>query len=381
MDDKTSQPNEEIHLSIFLPSLAGGGAERVMTILVNQLSQRGYNVNLILACARGSYLEDVHHDIEIIDLKAAGVTTALPDLVKYLNHSKPKTLLTAMNHCNVIASLATLLSKSKTRLVLSERLHFGAHLKQTNSLKEKIVKILMHWLYPKADKVICVSKEIEKYLISNYKINPNKVITIYNPVVDLDLINASKKQIDHNWVTKKDIRLIVTAGRLNIQKNHALLLHAFKTVLESTNARLIIFGEGELRAELEQTARMLEIQDNVLLPGFEKNIFAYFNKADLFVLSSDYEGLPGVVIQAMACGLPIVSTDCPSGPAEILENGKWGKLVPTGDSDALAKAMIATLNTKSTQPDVKERAGFFSVKSAIDQYCNELYLNHQSTSS
>lgn len=368
----------DLKICVFLPSLAGGGAERVMARLTNEFSHRGFEVDLVLAHADGPYLSDLSDKVNLIDLECSGVLSALPKLIKYLNKHEPNSLLTAMNHSNIVATVATIFSRSKVRLILSERLHFGAHLKRSHSLKEWIVKCLMHFLYRRADKIICVSKEIEHYLLSSLNLDKNKITTIYNPVVDQKLIEDSHAPNSHQWLQSKDLPVIVSAGRLNAQKNQTLLIDAFHQLIQTKKARLIIFGEGELRHQLEQQIKDLNLIDHVLLPGFESNLFSSFRKADLFVLSSDYEGLPGVLIQAMACGLPIVSTDCPTGPAEILEQGKWGELVPVGDRVALSNA-IATALDKTSYPAVEERAQFFNVETATQQYLKELIPNHPST--
>jgi len=195
---------------------------------------------------------------------------------------------------------------------------------------------------------------------------------IYNPVVTPSLKSLATAPVDHPWIGTNQPPLVLAVGRLTAQKDYPTLLRAFAKVRSRRNCRLIILGEGELRDSLEALTSQLGIADSVQLPGFADNPFAWMSKASLFVLSSAWEGLPNVLIQAMACGTPVVSTDCPSGPAEILENGKWGRLVPVGDEVALAEAMDRALEDK-VFPDVAVRATYFSLDSALNEYYSAIF--------
>ena len=170
---------------------------------------------------------------------------------------------------------------------------------------------------------------------------------IFNPIINERIIQRANEPNNHPWFNPKTVPVIIAIGRLSEQKNFSLLLQSFAKVLESTKARLIIFGEGPLRSDLENLVKELNLQDAVLLPGVVANPYNYLNNADLFVLSSNYEGLPNALVEALACGCPVVSTDCQSGPREILDDGKYGILVEPSDVNGLARAILQSLNSEN----------------------------------
>jgi glycosyltransferase involved in cell wall biosynthesis len=236
-----------------------------------------------------------------------------------------------------------------------------------HSWKDGVVRLLMKWLYPFADQVVAISRGVQDDLHKWIGLPPGKVRTIYNPVVTTGLSGLASAPIPHPWLAQGEPPVVLGVGRLTEQKDFASLIRAFATVRKTRRCRLVILGEGELRAELEALVNELRLDDDVLMPGFQNNPFAWMGRAAVFVFSSVFEGLGGALIQAMACGTPVVSTDCPSGPAEILEDGKWGSLVPVGDVQALARAITDTLDADS-HPDVRLRAAFFSDQRSVDDY-------------
>lgn len=354
-------------LAIYLPTVKGGGAERVMVTLANAFAERGYAVDLVLASAIGPYLSEVSPAVNVVDLKRARVITSLPGLVRYLRRRKPTALLSAMGHANLVALLANKISGGNTRVLVSERNDTSLEANQNKGFRSLIIRALNSYLYRSADAVHAVSHGVAVASARELRLPLERIQVVYNPVVTQQILEMSRANIDLPWLINDGRKLIVAAGRLTKQKDFATLIRAFALVQSKTNAHLVIMGEGELRSDLEQLVVENSLQEAVLLPGFVENPFAVMNQADLFVLSSAWEGLPNVLIQAMACGTPVVSTDCPSGPAEILEKGQWGRLVPVSDVEALAKAMLATL-TETEPPDVASRAAYFSVKRAADEY-------------
>lgn len=354
-------------IAIYLPSLRGGGAERVMVTLSNTFAERGYTVDLVLASATGPYLSEVSPSVNVVDLKRSRVITSLPVLLRYLLKRKPTVLLSAMGHANLVALLAKKLAGGNTRVVVSERNDISIEANQSKGLRSLIIRSLNRYLYRSADVVHAVSHGVAKASSVELGLPLERIQVVYNPVVTQRMLEMSRANIDLPWLVKDERKMIIAAGRLTKQKDFATLIRAFALVQSKINARLVIMGEGELRSDLEQLVSENSLQEVVSLPGFVVNPFAVMKQADLFALSSAWEGLPNVLIQAMACGTPVVSTDCPSGPAEILENGKWGRLVPVGDVEALAKAMLDTL-TETEHPDVASRAAYFSVERAADEY-------------
>ena len=367
-----TNPSEK-KLSIFLPSLMGGGAERVMVVLANEFIARGFSVDLVLAKAVGPYLADLHPAVQIIDLDAKRLILSIGPLIKYIRRERPRVMLSALVSANIIAVISRALSRWRFRLVISERAVSSVALRDNPLFRAKLMPFLMRLTYFRADKIIAVASGVENDLVENFKLSRDKISVIYNPVVTSRLIELSREEVNHEWFDNEHVPVIISAGRLTSQKNFNLLIRSFALLSETQNARLVILGSGELLNDLQQLAVDLKVIDKILFAGFVDNPFSWFRKASLFVLSSDYEGLPGALIQAMACGTPVVSTDCPSGPREILENGRWGRLVPVGDVSALSKAMCNTLLQKNN-PLVTTRAQFFDVCHGVDSYGKALGL-------
>lgn len=338
-----------------------------MVTLANTFAERDFTVDLVLATATGPYLSEVSPAVNVVDLERSRVITSLPGLVRYLRKRKPTALLSAMGHANFVALLAKKISGGNTRFVVSERNDSSVEANQNKGLRSLIIRSLNRYLYRSADAIHAVSRGVAVASAKELVLPLGRVQVVYNPVVTQQMLEISHANIDLPWLVKDELKMIVAAGRLTKQKDFATLIKAFALVQSKTKVRLVIMGEGELRSDLEQLIAENALQEAILLPGFVENPFAVMKQADLFVLSSAWEGLPNVLIQAMACGAPVVSSDCPSGPNEILENGKWGRLVPVGDVEALAKAMLDTL-TEAEPPDVASRAACFSVERAVDEY-------------
>lgn len=352
-------------LALYLPSLRGGGAERVMVTLANGIAQRGYAVDLVLAKAEGPYLGDVAENVRVVDLRAARVATSLPGLVRYLRRERPVAMLSALSHANVIAVLARRLAGVPVRLVISEHNNLSTSKANASSWRGSMIGHFMRWAYPYADRIVAVSEGVAHDLANHVRLQ--SIDAIYNPIVTDALKTLSCAEANHPWLTARHAPVVLGVGRLAPEKDFSTLIKAFARLRETRDARLIILGEGELRSPLEALVRQFGLQEVVSLPGFASNPYAFMRQADLFVLSSAWEGLPTVLVEAMACGTSVVSTDCPSGPAEILENGRWGRLVPVGDEIALAEAMAATLD-QTEHPDVAARAADFSVDRAVEGY-------------
>ena len=282
-------------------------------------------------------------------------------------------MLSALSSANILAIVARMISGISFRLVISERTATSVALKDNRRYQAKILPFLMRLTYPLADAIVAVAQGVADDLIRNYNVCPSKINVVYNPVVTKKLLELSANRFEHQSFDDDEVSVILSVGRLASQKNFDLLIRAYSDLPHSVNACLVILGEGELKQELVLLSEKLGISSRVYFPGFVKNPFMWMRRASLFVLSSDYEGLPGALIQAMACGTPVVSTDCPSGPSEILESGKWGRLVPMNDSKALAKAIAETL-LERRHPDVKLRARDFDVKRGSDGYQKVLQI-------
>jgi len=354
-------------IALYLPSLCGGGAERVMVTLANGFSARGYAVDLVLASADGPYLKDVAMEVRVVDLRASRVALSLPGLVSYLRRERPVSMLSAMGHANVIAIAAQYLARVPTRVIVSERANFSRTKSHITSFSHLILGWFMKIAYPLANGIVAVSTGVAEDLVMSIGLTRSHVDVVYNPVVTDELYRKASMNLYHPWLAPGQPPVVLGAGRLEPQKDFATLIEAFAKLRRERDVRLMILGEGALRNSLEKQVQALGLEASVCFLGFMDNPFVYMRHAALFVLSSIYEGLPNALIQAMACGTPVVSTDCPSGPAEILEDGKWGRLVPVRDANALAYAMTATLDEK-VHPEVATRAAEFNVERAVDGY-------------
>jgi glycosyltransferase involved in cell wall biosynthesis len=360
------------HVAIYLPSLRGGGAERVMATLANAFVARGFVVDLVLASAEGPYLKELSPKVTVVDLKAGRVTRSLPGLVAYLRRERPQAMLSALNHANVIAVLARFLARVPTRLVISERNTLTKDATRNQGIAARFVYVLMRWLYPHADGIVAVSEGAADALSCFANIPRKRIATVYNPYDLLTIQQRASIALDHPWFASGEPPVVLGIGRLTAQKDFPSLIRAFAQLGTQHPARLMILGEGELHADLQALGDSLGLgAHNFCLQGFVDNPFAYMARCGVFVLSSRWEGLPNVLIQALACGASVVSTDCPSGPAEILENGKWGTLVPVGDVEALAKAILENL-TETEHQDVSIRAAYFNVERAADEFLRQL---------
>lgn len=357
-------------IAIFIPSLSGGGAERVMVTLANAFSGHGYAVDLVLASAVGPYLGDVSDSVRIVDLDAGRVIKALLPLARYLSREKPVAMLSAMGHANVVAIMARMLTRVETRVVVSERTTISCAYQNSIGFVSKINFWLVRKLYPKASAISSVSKQSSRDLARYIGLPEAKVKTLHNPFDLSSIYEFSLKPVAHPWFFNDQIPIVLAAGRLTEAKDYPTLIHAFNVLRKKQKIRLLVLGEGELRDSLNLLCLELGMTaDDVQFIGFQDNPYAYMARCSLFVLSSQWEGLPGVMIQAMACGAPVVSTNCMSGPDEILEGGRWGRLVPVGDVQALAKAMEEVLDLpREKLPDVRLRAQDFTQDKAVDAY-------------
>lgn len=352
--------NDARHIAIFLPSLRGGGAERVMLTLANGFADMGHRVDLVLTRAEGPYLSEVSPSVRIVDLNKSRVLSSLLPLVSYLRRERPYAMLSALNHANVVAIVAKALSRVKMRLVISER-------NSLESIRGGGLFRLMRIFYPYADGVVAVSQGLVTEMVTELGLRTDRVTAIANPV---DVESIRQKALErpiHPWLNPGEPPVLLAVGRLNAQKDYPGLLEAFVKLRAKQRARLVVLGEGSLRQELEQLIVSMGLSDSVALLGFQSNPFGWMAACSVYVMSSRYEGFPNSLVQAMACGARVVSTDCPTGPNEILEGGRWGQLVPVGDAVALSKALAVALDDQSPTDGAK-RIDDFRPARILHQY-------------
>ena len=303
--------------------------------------------------------------------KAALQLRYLPDLVRYMRAAKPAALIAGYPYCNLIALWARTLARVPTRVIVTEHCAVSRTIadKARKGPQWRALPALLGSAYELADAVVAVSQGVAEDLVATLGLPRQRITTIYNPVVTPKLGVLAGEAPPHAWLGEDTgWPVIVGAGRLVASKNFPLLLKAFAKLRERRPARLLILGEGPERGRLEALAHDLALTDCVALPGYVANPYAAFSRAALFVLSSDHEGLPTVLIEALACGCPVVSTDCPSGPAEILEYGRYGELVPVDDAGALADAMERALRSPLSAVQLRRRGMEFGLEAGVRRY-------------
>jgi glycosyltransferase involved in cell wall biosynthesis len=330
-------------IAVFLPSLAGGGAERGMIDVARGLAEAGLEVDLVAGRAAGEYSDRVPANVRVLDLHRRRVLFAIPALAAYLRRRRPDVLLTAMIHANLAGIVARFLAGARTRVVISERVAFasiGSHA----PIKYRFVARWRRLVYPRANRIVAVSAGVADELVERCGISRERIDVIANPVVMPELESMACQPVDHPWFRPGAVPVILGVGRLKAQKDFAGLIEAFARVRADRECKLLILGEGPERVALESLRTRLDLELEIDLPGYTPNPYAYMRGAALFVLSSRWEGLPGVLIEAMAVGCPVVSTDCPAGPRQILRDGALAPLVPCEDPQALAAANAAALD-------------------------------------
>ena len=357
-------------LAIFLPGLYDGGAERILLNLAGGIAARGFPVDLVLARAEGPYMSEISDSVRVIDLKATRVMMCMPALIHYLRSECPVSMLSAL-YANIIAVWAKRITGFPQRIVLSEHNTLTSVSNGENDLRWKLYPKLAKWFYPWADDIIAVSKGVADNLTLAAGLSPERIQVIYNPIVTPDLQKKSKSLLEHPWFSTGEPPVVLGVGRLTAQKAFNVLIEAFARVRKSQKARLIILGEGEERPMLEAQIKQLGLEQDIDLPGFVSNPYPYMNQSALFVLSSRWEGLPTVLVEAMSLRTPVIATDCPSGPREILKDGQYGQLVPVDDPSALALAIQNSLENRATCA-VEESWKPFELDCVTDQYLGVL---------
>ena len=357
-----------MRVALFVSSLRGGGAERAMLDIARGLSERGMEVDLVLVKAAGHYLKLVPPGIGIVDLDARKAVFALLRFARYLRQERPAVLISTMPTVNIVAVLTRTFFSRSTAVAARRANNFAMQMKHGN-FKERSILRLERFLLRFADAVITNSRGAAEDLVNAAPHLTSLIRVVHNPIVWPDLADKASESVNHAWLKDTSMPVILAAGRLEPVKDYPTLLKAFvKVVLPTCPSRLIVLGEGSVLSDLRHLAENLAAADVIDFPGFVMNPFAYMSKASVFVLSSVYEGSPNVLVQAMACGTRVVSTDCPSGPREILHDGALGRLVPVGDWRSLGQAILDTLDRPVDSTRLIAGTSAYSAESSIQQY-------------
>lgn len=354
-------------IAFFFGNFHGGGVQHVRLILARDFIARGLDVDLVVVSAQGELQRLVPDGVTIVDLGSRRALMALPALVGYLRTTQPKAMLSSQTHHNILAVIARWLSGGSTRLVIGEHHNVQEHRKDA-PFKANLHLLGARIFYRGADAIMAVSEGVAKALSEASGIQRQRIHVIYNPIMIPYLQRKVKEHVDHDWFDQRECPVLIAIGRLAKEKDFQTLLKAVGIINKTRWVRLVILGEGEDRDKLSRLISEHRLDQDVQLLGFVENPYAYLSRADLFVLSSRWEGFPNTLLEALACGTPVVSTDCPSGPAEMLVGGRYGRLVPVGDAETLANAIMITLDKPPQSEFLKQRAEGFSVEVIGGQY-------------
>ena len=399
-----STVDEASHLALLSSTLGGGGVERCLVTLAGCFAERGHRVDLVLTRPEGTLRSAVPSNVRIVPLpalprvvgrwlaaraqpSALGVLARpvllplrpspmlkhLHGLVGYLKREKPDALLGAMsiNYANLAAIWARRLSGVSTRVVLTQPTILSRYAQERMWRKRHLPDLARHY-FGDADERIAVSQDVASDLAQVTGLASSQIQVIPNPVVTAEIRAKAKAEPDHSFFSPGSPPVVLAAGRLHPEKDFATLLRAVAKVRENRPVRLIVLGEGAERDRLEALAQTLGLDGDLSMPGFEANPFAYMRQAAVFVSTSVSEGFGNAIVEALACGCPVVSTRCPGGPSEILDGGRYGRLVEVGDVGALAAAIEETLENPPSRDGLRERGLLFSAERSADRYLEVL---------
>lgn len=368
----TPQPR----VAFYMRLLYGGGAERVVVNLMAGMVARGIAVDLVLNTVSGPFMSQVPDAVNVVDLAAPRMVEGLPKLANYLKTVQPEALITGLHYNSEISlwarALARFQGNRKTKVLVIEHNTLSIHSQRRRT--DRWAPFLSRWFYPWADHLVAVSQGAAADLAEVTKRSQGEIDVIYNPVITPNLEAQAAESLDHPWFQPGEPPVVLGIGRLEPQKDFATLVRAFAKLREQQDCRLVLLGAGQQHVELENLAKQLGVKDAVDLLGFVENPHRYLARAGVFVLSSAWEGLSNVLVEAIALGIPVVSTDCPYGPSEVLAGGKYGQLVPVGDWEAMAAAMADQLMNRGVEAPqgwLKQ----FSQQAATDRYLELLDLS------
>ena len=355
-----------LRLACYMHSLAGGGVERMRLNLLRQLGTHGVEASLLLHEAAGPLGSELPPGLPVTVFGTSRTLFDLVPLARLLKRERPDALLVSLGHNNIVALAAKLLARSRCTLVVCQ--HNALSAEVATDRRYRLLPALYRLFAPLADHLVAVSEGVAADMARETGIPRARIEVIHNPVITPDFARRAAEALDDPWFAPGAPPVVVTAGRLVAQKDHETLLRAFALRRQAGPARLLVLGEGPLRGELEALAASLGVAADIRFAGFRANPLPFIRRAEAFVLSSTHEGLGNVLIEALGCGTPVISTDCPHGPAEILDNGRYGVLVPVRDVASLADAMRSPLRTRFPAATLQARAERFSAEAAASRY-------------
>lgn len=363
--------DSRLRVLMFTPHLGGGGAERHMVRVANALDRRTFSVSFVVLRGGGAFEKDLAADVpvHILNTRMRG---AVPGLARAIRDQGPDVVFSTMEHANCTAIAAANLARPRPSVVIGVQVAVTRELRSDVNVAKRALRLLVPVLYPRADRVVALSRGVRDDLLTWVPRLAARTQVIYNAGIDDTVARRAQESVSVPEAPPGESPVVVAVGRLTVQKGFTHLLDAMARVRTRVPARLWILGEGPLRGELEAKARALGIDEQVWFPGFVANPYAYMRHADVFALSSEWEGFANVITEAMEVGLPVVSTDCPYGPGEIIRSEAEGILVPTHDPAAMAVALERVLTDATLRRALSEagrkRARDFSAPTIAAEY-------------
>lgn len=359
---------------MILADLARGGVGKTRAHLANEFARRGIHVDLLLARRSSPYLNIINASVRVLDIPTSHALFGVPWLAWFLRRERPDVVLTHRSRINTLALRASKLACTHTPIYTTLNTNLSSQLASLSSVKSSNQLAQMRRDFPQNDGLIAVSSGVANDAEKLLSLKKERIKVIYDPVVTHAIFELAKQPPNHPWISDSPAPFIAI-GRLEPQKEFSTLINAYhKLKKEGYKNRLIILGEGKLRPQLEAHIASLELNNHISLPGFVTNPYAYIARSSMLIMSSAWEGLGDVLVEALALGTPVVSTDCPSGPSEILDGGRYGRLVPVGDATALAEAIMATLLSPLPAETLKLAAERFRLECVADEYLRAMNL-------
>jgi len=357
------------HICFFPGTLHLGGISKMSINIAKELIKRGYRIDFFLSEHEGEYLDILPPEVNLFYGKGS-IKSSLFSLTKYLKKESPDAIITARDYINFASILAIKLANVPTKSIVTVRTDYSSLPYESNF--DKVMEFFGKYFYRYADSIVAVSDGVAVNHSQRMKLNKSDIEVIYNPAYEETSINENNNEI-HPWLSNPKKKVIIGVGRLTEQKNFSLLINAFSKIVKKDELRLIILGEGEDRAKLENLISELTLDEYVYMPGYVNNPLDFISKADVFVLSSTWEGFGNVIVEALGTGTSVVSTDCKSGPSEILKDGEYGKLVPVNNIQVMGKAIQDMLKKPMDEEMLIERAKEFSTENISNQYLDLIY--------
>lgn len=359
--------HKPLKIALYFPTLGMGGAEKTNLNLAREFLSKGLSVDIVVVSAKGPLCKQLPKGVYLNNLKSSRILLSIFKLAKYLKTTQPDVLYSSMSHANIAAIIAKIMADVNTKLFISER-NVPAKVK-IFSLKKYLLRKLCLYLYQKTNGLVCISKNISsdwKNLLGHSSQLP--ISTIYNPIITPSFYDKAQLPYQRYFSEDKKIPTIISVGRLSSIKDFPTLIRAFALLNKTLESRLIIFGEGKERKNLERLVKEKKLQDKVILPGIKNNVLPYVANADVFVSTSKSEGLAGVMIEAMALGTSVAISNGPGGNLEIIEQGKYGPIFPVGDDQTLANILLQLIKSPTDKQLLKKRVEMFHANKAVEQY-------------